>query len=297
MIDVRCPACGFSTRVSPQFAGKTAACQSCGQPIQIGLPPSDLSPAPPARGGGSAVWVIAACVLVTVLCVLPIGGLVVGLLSFRSQVLVPAMAQARGAAQQANSINNLRQIGIAFHNYHDVNGSFPPAYVTDENGKPLYSWRVLLLPYLEQSGVYDAFDKNASWDSPQNSVLSSTAVAPYTHPDDNSTMTSYIMPTGVGLIAEPGKKVRFADVTDGTSNTVLLVDAGYPVAPWAAPTDFDLSPGAYTIGPGGTIQPRDGQVTVLFADGTTQSFDVADFPLMELQSMFTRAGGEVVNRY
>jgi prepilin-type processing-associated H-X9-DG protein len=112
-----------------------------------------------------------------------------------------------------------------------------------------------------------------------------------------STMTSYFMPAGVGLIAEPGKAIKLVDVTDGTSNTVLLVDAGYPIGPWAAPTDFDLSPGAYTIGVGGTIQPRNGQVTVLFADGSTQSYDVASFPLMQLQSMFTRAGGEVVNRY
>lgn len=296
MIDVRCPACGFSTRVAPQFAGKTAACQRCGQPIQIGLPKKDFSPAPPARSGGNALWVILGCVLVTVFCVLPIGGVIAGLLAFRAAV-VPAIAQAQGAAQQAQATNNLRQIGIAFHNYHDAHGSFPPSFVTDENGTPLYSWRVLLLPYLEHAAAYEAFDKDASWDSPQNSVISSTMIPAYGHPEDNSTMTSFFMPTGVGLIAEPGKAVKFADVMDGSSNTVLVVDAGYPIGPWAAPTDFDLSPGAYTIGPGGTIQPRNGEVTVLFADGSTQSFDAASFPLMELQSMFTRAGGEVVNRY
>lgn len=236
---------------------------------------------------------ILSCVLVTVFCVLPIGGVVVGMFAFRSAVIVPAMA----TAQQSRTDNNLRQIGIAFHNYHDTHGSFPPPYVTDESGKPLYSWRVLILPFLEQAAAYDAFDKNASWDSPQNALVSSTVIPPYSHPDDGSTMASYFMPTGVGLIAEPGKAIRLADVTDGTSNTILLVDAGYPIGPWAAPTDFDLSPGAYTIGPGGTIQPRNGKVTVLFADGSTQSFDVADFPLMELQSMFTRAGGDAVNRY
>lgn len=297
MIDVRCPACGFSTRVSPQYAGKVGTCQNCGQPIQIGgLSKPDPYPAPPARGGGSAIWVILACVLVTVFCVLPIGGVVIGLLAFRAAV-VPAIAQAQGAASQAQSINNLRQIGIALHNYHDVNGSFPPAYVTDANGTPLYSWRVLILPYLEQNVAYEAFDKNASWDSPQNSVISSTMIPAYTHPDDGSTMTSYFMPTGVGLIAEPGKAIKLTDVTDGTSNTVMVVDAGYPVGPWAAPTDFDLNPGSYTIGAGGTIQPRNNEVTVLFADGSTQTYNVDAFPLMQLQSMFTRAGGEVVNRY
>jgi hypothetical protein len=170
--------------------------------------------------------------------------------------------------------------------------------VADADGTPLYSWRVLILPYLEQNAAYEAFDKDASWDSPQNSVISSTMIPAYTHPDDMSTGTSYIMPTGTGLIAEPGKAIKLADVTDGTSNTILVVDAGYPIGPWAAPKDLDVSPNsAYTIGPGGTIQPRNNQITVLFADGSTQTYDVASFPLMELQSMFTRAGGEVVNRY
>jgi hypothetical protein len=170
--------------------------------------------------------------------------------------------------------------------------------VTDADGTPLYSWRVLILPYLEQNAAYEAFDKDASWDSPQNSVVSSTMIPAYTHPDDGSTMTSYFMPTGVGLIAEPGKAIKLTDVTDGTSNTILVVDAGYPIGPWAAPKDLDVSSNsAYTIGQGGTIQPRNNQITVLFVDGSTQTYDVASFPLMQLQSMFTRAGGEVVNRY
>lgn len=242
------------------------------------------------------MWVILACVLVTVFCVLPIGGVVIGALAFRAAV-VPAIQQAKGAALQAHSVNNLKQIGLALQNYHDAHGSFPPAVVTDANGAPLYSWRVLILPYLEQGAVYEAFDKNASWDSPQNSVISDTMIPTYTHPQDGSVMTSYFMPTGAGLIAEPGMTIKFADVTDGTSNTILVVDAGYPIGPWAAPMDFDLSPGAYTIGEGGTIQPRNGKIDVLFADGSTRTYDVDDFPLMQLQSMFTRAGGEVVNRY
>lgn len=244
------------------------------------------------------MWVIVGIVLVTVFCVLPIGGLVLSVVAFRS-VAVPAIAQAQGAAQRAQSMNNLKQIGLAFHNYHDQHGSFPPPYVADASGTPLYSWRVLILPYLEQVAAYEGFDKSASWDSPQNAVVAGTTIPQFLHPNDMTAAgTSYFMPTGIGLIAEPGKAIKLSDVTDGSSNTVLVVDAGYSIGPWAAPTDFDLSASSsYTIGDAGTIRPRDGQITVLFADGSVQSFDAATFPLQQLQSMFTRAGGEVVNRY
>ena len=71
-------------------------------------------------------------------------------------LLLPAVQAAREAARRAQSSNNLKQIGLAMHNYHDTYGTFPPAVVTDASGKPLYSGRVLLLPFMEQAALFDA---------------------------------------------------------------------------------------------------------------------------------------------
>ena len=82
--------------------------------------------------------------------------------------LVPVTRQARPAARQTQCRNNLKQIGLALHNYADEWKVFPPAYTVDANGKPLHSWRTLLLPYLDQSPLYNRIDFSKAWDDPAN---------------------------------------------------------------------------------------------------------------------------------
>ena len=89
------------------------------------------------------------------------GGILVAL-------LLPAVQAAREAARRMQCTNNLKQIALAMHNYHDVHGSFPAAYIADENGRPMHSWRVALLPYLERSDLYNQYNFNEPWDSPGN---------------------------------------------------------------------------------------------------------------------------------
>ena len=73
-------------------------------------------------------------------------------------LLLPAVQSAREASPRTNCKNNLKQIGLALHNYHDAYGSFPPAWTTDADGRPLLSWRVLLLPFLDEAPLYEEFD-------------------------------------------------------------------------------------------------------------------------------------------
>src|SRR5262249_21734482 len=82
--------------------------------------------------------------------------------------LITAVAQVRVATRRMQSTNNLKQIALAMHSYHDTMGRFPPAIVRDKEGKPLYSWRVLLLPYLEQQNLYNQFKLDEPWDSEHN---------------------------------------------------------------------------------------------------------------------------------
>ena len=82
-----------------------------------------------------------------------------------------AIGQAREAARRSQCKNNLKMIGLALQNYHDMYRSFPPAFVADENGKPMYSWRVLLLPHLEHAPLYKKYDLSQPWDSPANKAV------------------------------------------------------------------------------------------------------------------------------
>src|SRR5207244_4506816 len=67
--------------------------------------------------------------------------------------LLPSTRMPREASRRSVCVNNLKQIGLALQNYHDDFGCFPPAYIADENGRPMHSWRVLILPYIEQVGL------------------------------------------------------------------------------------------------------------------------------------------------
>src|SRR5579863_9248252 len=96
---------------------------------------------------------------------------VIAIIAILVSLLIPATQQAREAARRSQCKNNLKQIGLALHNYHDAFGSFPPAFVADANGKPMHSWRVLILPYLDQLPLYKEYNFSEPWDGPNNSRL------------------------------------------------------------------------------------------------------------------------------
>ena len=162
-----CPHCGKQFSVADQYAGQSGPCAGCGKTISVPRPGF----APPGSGAGAATGAAVGAaagvsVLVIVLVVLLVFALACG--GVLVALLLPAVQAARTAARRAQSTNNLRQIGLALHMYNDTHGSLPPAVVTDASGKPLYSGRVLLLPYLEQQSLYDRWDKAQAWDSPAN---------------------------------------------------------------------------------------------------------------------------------
>lgn len=213
-------------------------------------------------------------------------------------IMVPAVQKVRDAADRMTSQNNLKQIGIALHNYHDAMGAFPPAVVRDKKGKALYSWRVLILPYLEQDVIYKNWKKDEPWDSPHNKPLSDVVLKVYTipgSPDGISNRTPYRVFIGKGtgfeeLKRQPSKGIRFADITDGTTNTIAVVEATETV-PWAKPEELDFVAGKALppLGP----PWRDGFNALLF-DATVRLIPKTIKP-QSLQAMITRNGGEIVN--
>jgi hypothetical protein len=98
---------------------------------------------------------------------------VIAIIGMLVVLLLPAVPAAREPARRMQCTNNMKQILIGFYNYHDIYGSLPPAYTVDNNGKPLHSWRVLILPYVEQTALYENIRLDEPWDSEHNSQFHS----------------------------------------------------------------------------------------------------------------------------
>lgn len=133
------------------------------------------------------------------------------------------------------------------HHYHDLHGQLPPAVVYSEDGRPLHSWRVLMLPYINQKELYDQFKLDEPWDSPHNIQLLPQMPVEY---EPRPSTKRKIPPfhtiihvfVGKGTAFEGSKGLRLKDdFPDGTANTILLVEAGKPV-PWTKPEDLIYDP-------------------------------------------------------
>jgi prepilin-type processing-associated H-X9-DG protein len=282
-----CPHCGTKSQVGDQYAGQTGPCAACGKTVTVPYPGSASS----GGGGGVMAAVLVVLGIVGVLLVLCIG--------FGAFGLFFVGRSAQVASKRMQSSNNLRQIGLALHNYHDQWNCFPPPYVTDKNGNKLYSWRVLILPYIEESPLYDQFNKNEPWDSPNNRPLAMRMPFVFRSPSHvgDPTMTDYAGFVGKETFFDPQAKVSFGQVIDGTSNTLAVVEVKNSSINWAEPRDIDFDKSTFTINAAaddiGGSNP--GGCNVLFADGSVQFLKSA-IPAVLLRAMVTKGGGEVVDR-
>jgi hypothetical protein len=147
----------------------------------------------------------------------------------------------------AGPSNQMRQIALAMHNYHDAWGYFPPASICDENRKPLLSWRVALLPFLDEGDLYDQFHFDEPWDSPHNRKLVEGIPPHYRSADAPPGSTRFQLPTGrrAPFQTQPTplgvEKFRLDYVADGTGKTIMVVEAGAARAvPWTKPDDVEF---------------------------------------------------------
>ena len=193
------------------------------------------------------------------------------------------------------SVNNLKQIALAMHSYHDANKRFPPAGLSDinnPNGKPLLSWRVAILPYIDEFDLYKQFDLTQPWDHPTNKKLIARMPAIYMVPGAPESkepgMTHYRVLVGPQTMFEAGQRINFAQVTDGLSNTIMAVEASEPTV-WTKPDDLPFNPNGplpqFGISPDG--------FHAAFGDGTVR-FLRAGTPENVLRALITRNGGEAV---
>ncbi len=221
------------------------------------------------------------------------------------QLLVPAVTAARAANRRAVSVNNLKQIGLAFHNYNAAKNAFPAQVLYGgKTGKVPYSWRVAILPYIEQQELYNAYNFDEPWDGPNNRKLIDKMPATYGCPGANGTpssqsKTSYFAFTGptTALYSgpRPGREAELVEpqieqFTDGTSNTILVVEAQCDI-PWTKPEDIPFDPNGPLPELGGYWENG---FNALFADGSVHFLKKSIQPAV-LKALITRAGGEVIS--
>src|SRR5690606_15284814 len=134
----------------------------------------------------------------------------------------------------------LKQFGLALHNYYDVNGRLPAPVMIGPDGKTPHSWRVAILPYIQQRDLYEQYKFDEPWDSAHNKKLLEKIPAVYRHPLDerDSTHTSFFALVGKNtLMGEERVGTQFKEITDGTSNTLMIVEAQRDI-PWTRPEDI-----------------------------------------------------------
>lgn len=222
-------------------------------------------------------------------------------------VLKEGIATAEKAATRAKRFNGLKKIGAALIDFHDIYGAFPAvAGFRDADGKPLLSWRVAILPMLGQGKLFDQFEKDEPWDSEHNLKLLEKMPEAFKTPGvEKRGMTSLLAVvganTGLGDLAAPTDvkagiqgNVRFRDIIDGSSGTVLVVEANADMAvPWTKPADatFDDATIATLLEKG----DEDG-LMVLLADGFVAFLD-RTIPPELFRQMLIRNDGEFPEKW
>ena len=288
-ISFTCPHCGLHTQVAELYGGQIGSCAGCGRPITVPVLTKVNRPVvapPPDRG--KAVALTLALVAAIILGSLVVTAMVVAF-------YVPSLQSTRTVARRVHCASNLRRIGLAVQRYHEVHGSFPPAYVPDEKGTPMHSWRVLLLPFLDEQELYAQFDFSKAWNSPENMALARRMPAVYACPDDVDAQygeTSYLAIVGHNSVFDGENRNRLQDVADGAEQTIIIVESAGGGVPWLAPTDFDIRRSDSK----GGIRSRHSAAGahVLMADGSV--YPLADYvPLEVVEAMISISGGEFVS--
>jgi hypothetical protein len=226
-------------------------------------------------------------------------------------LLLPAVQSARQGSSRMQCMNNLKQIALAMENYETAHGMLPPAFVADAKGKPMQSWRVLLLPYLEQDSLFKQYNFDEPWDGPNNSKLAAQMPDVYRCPTNFDNLSGTSFETDYFVVADP--KTAFPEnglamkaVSDGISKTILVVEASGLHRSWLDPHALSLNEAVELM----TSKPRSGHRrisdgfltttyyeragrTVAFCDshiehiGQLKSAEVA-------RALFTATGGESI---
>ncbi|TXT36249.1 MAG: hypothetical protein FD138_1046 [Planctomycetota bacterium] len=199
--------------------------------------------------------------------------------------------------------NNLKQIGLALHNYHDQYKTFPPAFILGPNGRPWHSWRVLLLPFLNEEKLYAEYRFDEPWNGPHNSLLSKRRpdvfVCPMAKKHLDLSHTTYVAAVGAETAWSGEEPIEFNDISDSASNTVLVFEVRDARIPWLAPDDLAFDEACVVPSRQSGRRPSsfsENGVYVLLCDGAVRLVSLTIDPVI-WRALLTRDGCETVNDF
>jgi hypothetical protein len=257
MIAFTCP-CGQPFQARDEHAGQVTRCPRCGREqripdMEVALPVAALAPdlpaarvqsEPPAAAAREVEppspalrkWLVPGLIAGGLVLLLGLGLLWAALRSGKGRV--------SEAAARAQSANNLKQMFLALEEHNRATGRYPSAALCDATGKPLLSWRVALLPYLDQRDLYKRFKLNEPWDGPNNSKLLEEMPQCYAMPGDTTAPrghTFYRVFYGKGAAFDLKTGFGHGAFSDGKLVTLFIVEAGESV-PWTKPDELPFEP-------------------------------------------------------
>lgn len=241
----------------------------------------------------------------------------VGTVAVVAALLLPAVQQARTAARRTQSKNNLKQLLLAMHNYHDAYGNFPVGTVKEsaEEVDDRLSWIVSLLPFAEQAALYEQIDQKSGWKSEANVDWTGFNIQMLRNPAEANALegaTHYVGMAGIGedaanlKVDDPGagvfgynRQTRLRDIKDGTSNTIAIMEASNDFGPWAQggrSTIRSLTEEPYINGPDGIGSPWVGGVQGALSDGSVRFISENIDPEV-FKALMTISGGERIGAF
>jgi len=212
-------------------------------------------------------------------------------------LILPAVSRNRPTARRSQCKNNLRQIALALQNYEADYHALPPAYTVDTDGKPLHSWRTLMLPYLDQNPLYLTIDLSKPWDDPANAEACGRELPIYycpssTLPTGHTTYLASVASNGCLRLTEPR---LLSEITDGLSETLMVIEVPPEQSvPWMSPRDADEAM-VLSIGPESKLAHTGGTQAAM-CDGTVRFLSIT-IPAATRRALISIAGGEKVGDF
>jgi hypothetical protein len=197
----------------------------------------------------------------------------------------------------------LNQLRVALYSYHETYGCFPPAFVADADGRPMHSWRVLILPYIDHSEVYERYDFSEPWDGPNNRKLADKMRGIFHCPSgphyERSPMTDYVVIVGPDTVFPGASSTSLNDLQDGPENTILLAEIANSGIHWMEPRDLKTGEMSFVVNDPekpSISAPHPAGPAVVFADRITGYRLDSSLRPQTLKALTTIAGAEPVSK-